>query len=223
MAQPTQTATQIIVNFELQVNDLTELSSSEELALLNRVYFKVCNGQPYEFLKKQGSGSLGSDSNGSFITLPGDFNFFPGNAAYTDNSIGQDNNAAPKIVFLVSGTTYTPYQVINWSDRRMYVNRSGFCYVDAANGVVRFTGGTGFTPPASSWEFDYIFVPPVLTINDTPKIPGQFHDMLVYKMATENDVLQLSPKATSMQADNQAKYEEYVADLQYWNAQFYNN
>ncbi len=223
MAQPSKTATQIITDFELQVNDITELSSSEELALLNRVYIKTCNGQPYEFLKKQASGTFSTDANGAFITLPSDFDFFPINNEYTDNSISVENNADAKVVFLLNGTAYVPYQVINFSDRRQYQNRTGFVYVDMANSLIRFTGGSGNIPPYTQYEFDYIKVPPLLAVGDYPLIPGKFHDMLTFKMATENDVLQLSPKAQSMQEENEEKYQEYVLDLQYWNSQFYNS
>jgi len=40
------TSEQIIANFELQVSDTTELSTSEEFAILNRVYNKICNLKP---------------------------------------------------------------------------------------------------------------------------------------------------------------------------------
>ena len=47
------TAQEIIAAFELKVDDSTELSTSEELALLNRVYQLVCDERPWEILKKK--------------------------------------------------------------------------------------------------------------------------------------------------------------------------
>lgn len=230
MAQPQLTAEQIIENFELQVNDITELSSSEELDLLNRVYIKTCADRDYEFLKKEANGAISTDANGAFIQLPTDFSHIPINNNYTDNSIGSDNNAAPKVIFILNGTSLIPYQVINWSDRKQYANRSGFVYVDFTsnlvtfpNGILRFTGGTGGIPQFTSYTYDYIKVPPLLAAGDYPLMPGKFHYMFQFKMATENDVLQLSPKAQSFQVDNEEKYQEYKEDLDFWNAQFFQN
>lgn len=215
MAQPTLTAAQIITSFELQVSDITELSSSEELSLLNRLYQKICLDRPWEFLKTQASGTILQDATGYYITAPLDFAYFVENNQFTDNSMSVNNNAAPKVIFVISsGGAYQPYQIINFSDRRQYINRGGFAYFDALNGVIRFTG----TPQGTTYEFDYIKVPPVLTINDSPLFPGRFHDILVFAMASDNDILQLSPKATSYAAENQAKYQQYLLDLQYWNS-----
>lgn len=215
MALPSLTASQIITNFELQVNDITELSSSEELALLNRLYQKVCLDKPWEFLKTPASGSILTDATGSYITVPVDFAYFIENNQYTDNSIGIYNNAAPKVIFVLSASgAYQPYQIINFSDRRQYVNRTGFAYFDALNNIIRFTG----TPAGTTYEFDYIKVPVVLLIGDSPIFPGRFHDMLVFAMATDNEVLQLSPKATSYAQENTARYQSYFMDMVYWNA-----
>lgn len=215
MAQPSKTASQLITDFELQVNDVTELSSSEELALLNRLYQKICLDRPWEFLKVPASGSIFQDAAGYYITAPSDFAYFIENNSYTDNSIGTNNNAAPKVIFVISSSgAYQPYQVINFSDRRQYLNRNGFAYYDAANNAIRFTG----VPNGSTYEFDYIKVPANLAVGDTPCFPGRFHDMLTFAMAVDNEILQLSPKATSYAPDNQAKYQSYFDDMVWWNA-----
>lgn len=221
MAQPSKNATTIITDFELQVNDITELSSDEELRILNRKYIKLCSDRQWEFLKKNVTGALSQDANGYFIAVPADFNFFSENNNYTDNTIGTENNAAPRVVFLVSGTTLVPYQVINYSDRRQYVNRTGYVYLDPSSNQIRFTGQAA--PQFLNYDFDYIKVPPLLGVNDFPLFPGQFHDILVFGMATDNDVLQLSPRAQSYQVDNQQKYDDYFQDLCFWNSQFMNN
>lgn len=222
MSQPSLTAAQIITNFELQVSDVTELSSTEELSLLNRRYQKLCLNRPWQFLRVPANGTILSDATGNYITMPVDFAFFTENNQYTDSSMSVNNNAAPKVIFVVTSSgAYLPYQIVNFSDRRQYLNRGGFAYYDAANNITRFTGSTSGV--GSLYEFDYIKVPPVLAIGDSPLFPGRFHDILTFAMATDNDILQLSPKATSYQVDNEAKYQDYLLDMQYWDAQLQMN
>lgn len=214
MAQPTKTASDIITAFELQVNDVTELSSSEELGILNRVYQRICNSKPWEFLKTAATGTTSTDATGTYITVPTDFGYFIENNQTTDNTDSIENNASPKVIYIVNGTTYTPWQIINYSDRRGYVNRSGFAYYDRPNSKIRFTT----TPTSSSYEFDYLKVAPLLITSDTPLFPGQFHDMLAYGMAIENDILQLSEKARSYAPENSSKFKEDLRNMEYWNA-----
>lgn len=202
----------IIQQFELQVSDITELSTSEEYVVLNRVYNRVCDMRPWEFLKTTASGSILSDADGSYIALPSDFAYLTENNSYTDNSIQQQNNAAPKVIFV--GSTYTPYQVINFSDRRQYRNKSGFAYVDIVGSKIRFTN----TPNGSTYEFDYIKTPTTLAAGVTPLIPSRFHDILVYGMAIDDSIIQLSPKATSYAPENKAYFDSRIADMAYWNA-----
>lgn len=208
------TASEIITTFELQVNDVTELSTAEELSILNRIYQRVCSYRPWEFLKTTASGTVLTDATGSYITTPSDFAFFSENAQYTDNSIAYQNNASPKVIFIIQNNTYIPYQVVNFSDRRQYYNKGNYAYLDLANGVIRFTK----PPVTTSYEFDYIKVPATLTAGSTPVIPTRFQEILVYGMATENDILQRSPKATSYAPENQAKYQQCLDDLAYYNA-----
>jgi hypothetical protein len=208
------TASEIITKFELQVNDVTELSTSEELSILNRVYFKVCSEKPWEILKTSATGTVSSDSTGSYITMPSDFAFFVENAQWTDNTMAYQGNASPRVIFIFVNNAYVPYQIINFSDRRQYYNTSGYAYLDYNNSKIRFT----MPPTGTTYEFDYIKVPAVLTSSDTPVIPTRFQDILVFGMATQNDVLQLSPKATSYQAENEKMYREYINDMALWNA-----
>lgn len=212
---PKQTAAEIITDFELQVNDVTELSSTEELDLLNEKYQDICNKKEWEFLRTFVAGTMSSDSVGYYITPPDDFGTLAQNNAYTDNSIGIENNAAPKGVFVFNSSgTQTFVQMINFADRRQYVNRGNFCYYDVGNNKIRFTGNPGST----SYEFDYIKVPPQLALADYPVFPGRFHKMLKYAMAIDNDILQLSPKATSYQQENAGKLEEKLSDMEFWNS-----
>lgn len=206
------TTTEIITLFELVVDDVTELSTSEETALVNRIYNRICNGHVWEFLKTNATGSILSDADGYYITLPDNFAFFVENNQYTDNSIGVNNNASPKVVFV--GTNYQRYQIVNYSDRRQYRNKDGYCYLDLANSKIRFT----YTPVAFTYDFDYCKVPATLTAATSPVFPARFHEMIAYFMATENDVLQLSPKATSYKDDNTVIARNYLLDMKHWNS-----
>lgn len=214
----------IITQFELQVNDITELSSVEELMLLNRIYRKICNERPWEFLKTNVTGFLSFDSTSSmyYITMPADFAYFIENANYTDSSRAYDNPAVPKVIFV--GANYAPYQVVNYSDRLKYRTAGGYAYADFANNKIWFTQANNTNLSiTSSYNFDYIKVPATLTAGQTPIIPTQFQEVIVFGMATANDVLQLSDKARSYQKENQAIYDQYILDMAYWNSLQFNN
>lgn len=206
------TTDQILIEFEMQVSDVTELSTAEEFIVMNRVYNKICNLRPWEFLKTSVSGTMSNDATGYYITPPSDFAYFTENNNYTNNAIESQNNAAPKVIFV--GSTYTPYQVVNFSDRRQYRNRTGFAYYDVANNKIRFTQ----TPESTTYEFDYVKVPTALVPAATPLIPDRFKEVLIYGMAVDNAIIEISPKATSYAAENEVKYEAVLADMAWWNA-----
>ena len=210
MALPKLTAQEIILKFELQVSDVTELSASEELYLLNRIYQKVCADRAWEFLKKNQTGSLsGSGSGGYYITVPDDFAFFYENNNYTENNSITYNNTCPRVIFI--GTNYTPYQIVNYGDRMQYRNNTGYCYLDIGAGKIYFTG----TPTEITYSMDYIKTPALLTLTDYPIFNGRFHDILVFGMATSSDIINLSPKATSYKQENENMYNQYLLDMQY--------
>lgn len=202
----------IILGFELQVSDTTELSEAEEYLVANRVYNKICNDRPWEFLKTSVSGTMSSDADGYFITPPADFALFSENFGYSQNNDAPQNNTTPKVIFV--GTNYTPYTIINFSDRRQYRTFKGYAYLDVASNKIRFTS----TPESTTYEFDYIKVPPALTTGTSPIFPDRFHDIMIYGMAVDDQIIQLSPKATSYAAENQSKYQSMLSDLRYWNA-----
>ena len=117
------TADQIIKKFELQVSDVTELSSAEELMLLNRIYQRVCDTRPWEFLKTNKQGTMsGSGVDGFYIAVPEDFAYLYENYNWTDNSYSTQLNRAPIVIFV--GTARSPYYVINYADRNQYLGLS---------------------------------------------------------------------------------------------------
>jgi hypothetical protein len=204
-------ASAVITSFETYVDDATELSSAQELALLQKVYNKVWMDRPWEFAKAQASGTLSTSV--PYVTLPASFASLTENNQTTDNTISGDNNAVQKVIFV--GSSYAPYQVINWSDRRQYLNQRGYAYVDIVNGRLYFTAQP---TTADSYEFDYLTIADTLTTSSTPAFPARFHDMLYHGMAVDDDIIQRFPKAASYAAENNAKFISYLADMRLWNA-----
>jgi hypothetical protein len=206
------TTSEIISNFELYVDDMTELSTSEELSLLNKILRKIWISRPWEFAKKSVSGSI----SGLEITLPTDFAYLYPNYNYTDNAIGTSTNSSPVVIYV--GSEYNPIKVINYSDRRRYYNQSGYAYIDSARSKLVFT----VQPTESTYEFDYIYVPATLIAGEDLPVPIGFNDALSHAiyhgMAVDDMIIQLFDKAKSYARENEAKYNSYIADLAYMNA-----
>lgn len=203
---------EIISNFELYVDDSTELSTSEELDLANKIYKKIFTSRPWEFAKKTASGSI----SGLEITLPSDFAYLYPNYQYTDNSVSSQQNSSPIVIFV--GSNYTPIKVVNFSDRRQYLNSVGYAYIDARQGKLIFTA----QPIETTYEFDYVFVPADLTVSDSPAVPIGFMDAISHAiyhgMAVDDMIIQLFDKAKSYAEVNEKKYQSYIADMAYTNA-----
>lgn len=199
----------IITAFELQVGDTTDLSSVEELALLNKKYKAWARAKPWEITKKAASGTTSTDPNVAYISIPADFAFFVANRNHTDESW----YANRPVVFI--GANYDPYYVVSWSDRRQYRGRSNVCYLDLANSRLVFE-----TAPAagSAYEFDYHSVPADLTLSTSPVFPSDFAWYLVHAMAADDFVVQLFDKNKSYADENTAKANAYMGDMNYWNA-----
>ena len=203
---------QIIDKFRIYVGDQSELSSQEELDLLNNVYQNVMQDRPWEFLKKTVSGSIQTDGITSWITLPYDFRFFIENNEKTDNSSTSYNNASPKVVFI--GPNYTPIQIVNFSDRRQFRNTSGFAYPDIVNQKLVFT----WLPTETTYEFDYIYQWAELTLTSSPIFPADFHNMLYQLMAVDSVIINLFDRSHSYAAENQKGADKLFKALCYWNS-----
>jgi hypothetical protein len=202
----------IITLFEQYVDDATELSSVQELALLQKIYAKVWTDKPWEFAKATASGTFALTTPN--IPKPSDFSSFLENNQYTDNTVSIENNAASKVIFI--GAAYQPYQIINWSDRRQYRTRLGYAYLDLPNTGISLTG----TPTAPDlYEFDYKKVAPTLVLGTAiPGIPTDYQHMLYHGMAVDDEVIQRWPRAQAYAPDNQAAYNDFLQRMQLWNA-----
>jgi len=199
------TGAEIISKFETYVDDTTELSSTDELDLLNKIYLKVCDDRPWEFLKTEKTGTV----SGTTVTLPTDFSYLLENYDYTDNSASMGATSKPAYVF-VNGS---PLKVVNWSDRRRYANNSGVCYIDIVNSNMVFP-----VSKSGPYSFDYAKVPTAITLTASPVFPARYHAMLYHGMAVDDMIIQLFDRAKSYAVENEIKYRDYLADMSLWNA-----
>jgi hypothetical protein len=206
------TATEIIAKFELYVDDTTELSSAEELALLNKIYYRVSSSRAWEILKKEASGTMASTTT---ITLPSDFEHFTENYGYTDNQMTRNLNTKGQVVF-VGGN---PFFIVNWSDRKQYENNNGVCYLDIRNSVIKFPVAQS---ASATYSFDYKYTPTALTAGTSPVFPERFHDLFYHAMAVDDMIIQIFDKARSYARENEANYQSILGDMTFWNANLQN-
>lgn len=215
--QSTSTTADIISKFQLYLDDGTELAEQDELDLADKIYRRICDQRPFLFLTKNATGTLTVSGTSAYLTVPSDFKYFSINDLTTDNAVGVDNNASPVVVYV--GPNVTPYQVINYRDRRQYVNRTGVCYYDASMGRVVFP----VTPVEATlaYDFDYIMEPPALDlVGSNPLFPARYWDAIYHGMAVDEQIIQLFDRAHSYQKENLDNYNMYVRDLVYWDSQF---
>lgn len=196
--------------FHLHVDDTTELSDEEELKLANRVYQAIAAKRPWEFLRTEKSGFLSASV--PYIDLPDDFLYFAENNNYSEDTFAVDSDTPSKVIYV--GDNYDPYKIVNFADRRKYRNNSNTAYADIAAGKIYFT-----VQPADAYryDFDYIAKPADLTADSEPVFPIR-HDIIGYGMAVDGFLIQLFPKNQSYAAENQAKFMEAMADLEFYNA-----
>jgi len=188
------TGTDIIARFNLQVDDSSELSSSEELDLVNEVYSDVSNDRPWEWLRATATGTTSTSV--SYIALPSDFREV------------KANKDGISVIFV--GTDYQEYKVISFSDRRSYRNQNGFCYIDIPTQRLYFT----LQPTtAKAIEYDYIKIPTVLTTSTSPLFREGFHKIIAYGMAARFNPIELSDKSTSYMRENTGRYLEILSDM----------
>jgi len=187
------TGQDIISAYELYVDDANTLSSTEELALLNRVYHKVLNARVWSFLVTSASGVVSSSV--PYIALPSDFKYM------SPNQLDQDTQAWYTVVFI--GSTYEPYKLISIGERNNYRQTKGIFYLDNKNRRIVFTKQP---TSADAYDYDYVYQPVDLTTATSPVFPSYFHDIIFYGMAAEFDLIQQTEKQLSYNRENSDKY-----------------
>lgn len=190
-----QLTSAIIERYNLQVDDQSELSSDEELALANEVYIDVCNDRPWEWLKTTYAGVTSTSL--PYITLPTDFKEF------------SLNKYGKSVVFI--GTAFDEYKIIPFSSRRDYRNMIGFCYIDS--GKLYFTSQPD---SVEAIEFDYIKRPVDLTLATEPIVTtDQFGKMIAYGMAAKfTNIEQPDKSKGSYQSNNKSEFDKILTDFQ---------
>lgn len=185
---------EIIQRFRLQVDDASELSSSEEIALANEVYNDIANDRPWEWLKATGTGTTSTTL--PYIALASDF-----------KSLTPNKN--DKSVIFV-GADFSEYKVIPFSDRRAYRNSGGVCYIDVPNQRLVFT----LQPTeAKAVEYDYIKAPTDLTVATSPLFTRK-NEIISYGMAVRFTPIEQPDKAqASYMGENEDRYYSLLADL----------
>ena len=212
------TGQDIIDKFETYTGDTTELSSSDELDLANKIYRKIQNDRPWEWLKKAATGTVAVSGTTATISVPSDFAYFAENNQATDIAQETENNASPKVIFLSTATNvYAPWQIVNFSDRRQFYNQQGYAWYDAANNAITLAA----VPVATdlTYEFDYISVAPDLAVGTSPLFPVRFHDIIFHGMAVDDMTIQLFDRTHSYAQENQNAYTDLLSQLRYWNSQ----
>jgi hypothetical protein len=217
MAFTPLTAQDIITKFELYTSDMTELSSAEELDLVNKIYKQILADMAWEFLKKEHTATVVAGA--TSVALPSDFSYVISNNQSSE--VGNDEPYA-KVVFVFTGSNPTSpqaYPVVNWDDRRAYRNLSGYCWVDMQSNTLKFSDPNGLPSGVTSVEFDYIYDPDDLALADSPVFPAKFHDMIFHGMVVDDNIIQLSDKARAYSAENQGRYLSILSSMRWWNSE----
>ena len=197
-------ASEAITQFELQVDDTSELSSSEELSLLNDVIQSTGFSRTWNILKTSASGTVVANE----ITLPADFAYIYANRNWASNAV----ESQKPVIFI--GTEYKPYVVLNFDERRQYRNSQGYAYLDMANNKIIFNQ----TPESSTYEFDYIKTVAEVGLADELPFPARFHKKFVHDMAMLDNIIQMSDKAGNNIEANRAESMRYQNAMNMWDS-----
>lgn len=201
------TKAEIIVKAQLYLDDTSELSTAEFSDLFDKMYRKVNADRPWEGTKKEGTSTTSTTL--PYVSLASDFLFLTANNNHTDSS----ELASRPVVF--RGTTYTPYPVISWSDRRQY-REGAYAYIDFTNSRLVFTKQPTV---AEAVEYDYHAQKTALAVGESPWFPAEYHDVLVHMMVADDYVIQQSDKAKSYKLENDKMAKDYLDDMAWWNSQ----
>lgn len=199
------TGQQIIERFELYTDDTTDLSSDEELILANDKLRLIYMEQPWEFLRRKKSGNVESDGK---ITLASDFDEFLEN--FTDDPT--EGEATMKVVYV----SRSPYLVVPMGQRNAN-SFSNVCWIDPSDGKINFAQNPGV---GAAYEYDYKTSPDDITVSTSPKLPPEYHPMVVFSMLIDEEIIKKSEKARSSIQDNAVQYQRYMKNLKLRDARF---
>lgn len=197
------TGQDFIDKFELYKDDTTELSSDEELDLVNKILTEIYIDGPWEWLRKSYTGPT---TEAGAISVPADFRHLMAN--YTED---ETNPTMNQIVVYVGST---PYKVIPMAAATKYIGMGQYAYVDVAAKKIRFVNGLA---QGTTVTFDYQYRPTAVTLLTSPDLPEDFHPMVIHAMSIDDDIIQIFERARSYAQENQAKYVGYMTRLRRYN------
>lgn len=201
------TGQQIIDRFELYTDDTTDLSSDEELTLANDKLRLVYMEQPWEFLRRKKTGAIES---GGKITLPTDFDELMENYS-EDPTISE-----PLLKVIFVGSQRSPYFFVPMGQRN--ANQfSNVCWIDPLDGKINFAQSPG---TGCAYEFDYKTSPDDIAVGTSPKLPPEYHPMIVFLMLIDEEIIKKSEKARSNMQENAVQYQKYLKNLKLRDARF---
>jgi len=184
------TTNDILNQFHTIVGDETDLSSFEELELLNKVYNEILNTKKWEILKKEDTGTL----TGTEINTPDDF------TRLLDEPV----------IYL--GENNKVFRVIPFSERRIYKGQNNIVYYDARQSKFVF-----LKEQDDTYSYDYIYQPDAITDSVIPVFPSRFWGLFPFFMASDNDFIQLMDKNRSYAEENRLRGEMILNDMMAWN------
>lgn len=199
-----QTADQIIEKFELQVDDQSELSTTESFALLNKVLRKVYTMHSWAWLMKSASASVSNKE----ADLPSDYYYIL--ESYDDNT-----GTPREMVHVTSNnSSYSRVIVIPQNARRNYSDNQSICWIDLVNDKIKFQTSDY---DGQTVEFDYQHLPANVSTGEYPVGPKNLQDALPHLMAAEFDFQQQVEKGLSYAGENLQMYRDYLSDMIYQN------
>lgn len=191
----------------MYTDDTTELSSDEEILLANDKLRVIYMEQTWEFLRKKASGVVGIDG---MISVPSDFDELMENYS-EDPGVSEP---LQKVVYI--GGSKMPYFVIPMGQRNAN-QASNVCWYDPSSGKIAFATSPG---SGTVFEFDYKSSPDDITVGTSPKLPADYHPMVVFLMLVDEEVIKKSEKARSNVDVNQAQFNRYMKNLKLRDARF---
>ena len=200
------TKSETIIKFTLYLDDMSELSTAEAEDLYDKIYSKISASRPWEGTKTAHTGTQSTSL--SYISLPTDFLYLTANNNTTDGDL-----AGNPVIFV--GSTYTPYKVVSWSDRRQYRDNANVAWVDIPNSRLYFAKQP---TAADAVEYDYHRIMPELLTSESAWFPSSYHDIIYHGMCVDDFIIQQSDKAKSYQKEHEKQYQSYMEMLAYWNA-----
>lgn len=201
------TKAQIITRAQLYLDDTSELSTQEFSDLFDVKYAEINSRKPWEYTKKEATGTTSTTV--PYIALPSDFGYLTAN--YNTDDVSTE--AGKPVIFV--GSTYTPYRVVSWSDRRSYRDQDTICFLDVFNLRLYFAKQP---TEAKAVEYDYHAHLAALTGGQSPAFPTPFHPILFHEMVVDDFIIQQSDKAKSYAGENAAMAKKYYDNMCLWNA-----